>query len=300
MKDKKYLLSKLALFMAALIWGSTFVIVKNATNTMNTSFILALRFSVGALTLIMIYFKKLKIIDTAYIKNGMIMGITLFFSFWMQVFGLTLDTTPGKSAFLSATYCVIVPFLYYVITKVNPNKYNFIAAFICIIGIGLISLNENLYITLGDLITVLSGFFAASNIIATSIYCKEKDALILTILQLSVVAVLSWIIVIITNSFPKEYNIQSILGVVYLGVFATAIGLLFQSIGIKYTNPSSAALILSLESVFGVLFSIIVYDEQITTKLVLGFIFIFISVIISETKLSFLKKKEEISKNNYE
>jgi len=92
------------------------------------------------------------------------------------------------------------------------------------------------------------------------------------------------------QSIPK----QQYLGVLYLGIFATAIGLLFQRIGIKYTNPSSVALILSLEAVFSVIFSIIIYDEQITTKLAIGFVFISIIVVISETKLSFCKKKEEI------
>ena len=293
MKNKKYILSKVALFVAALIWGSTFVVVKDATSTMSASFILALRFSIGSLVLILIYYKKLKIIDKSYLRDGLVMGITLFISFWMQVYGLTLDTTPGKSAFLCAIYCVIVPFLYWIVIKEKPDKYNFIAAFLCIIGIGLVSLNENLYITGGDLITILSGFFAAVNIIATSIYCKNKDALILTIIQLSVVGILSWIVVIITKGFPTEYSKTAVFGVIYLGIFATAIGLLFQSIGIKNTNPSSAALILSLEAVFGIIFSIIVYNEQITTKLAIGFAFISIAVIISETKLKFLKKNEE-------
>ncbi len=300
MKNTKYVWSKIALFMAAFIWGSTFVVVKDATSTMTASFILALRFSVGSLVLIIIYWKKLKKIDKSYVKYGVVMGITLFIAFWMQVFGLTLDTTPGKSAFLSVTYCIIVPFLYWITTKEKPDKYNFIAAFICIIGIGLVSLNGSIYMTSGDFITIISGFFAASNIIATSIYCKDKDELLLTIIQLAVVAILSWIIVIFTNSMPTSYTKSAICGVVYLGIFATAIGLLFQTIGIKHTNPSSAALILSLESVFGVIFSIMVYDEKITTKLALGFVFIFISIVISETKLSFFNEKQETCNENNE
>ena len=171
---------------------------------MTASFILALRFSVGTAGSILIYFKKLKVVDRSYLKCGFIMGLTLFLSFWIQVFGLNLDTTPGKSVFLSATYCIIVPFLYWVIIKEKPDKYNFVATLICILGIALVSLNENLYITGGDLMTLISGFFAAANIIATSLYCKNKDALILTIIQLAVVALLSWVIVIITKGIPGE------------------------------------------------------------------------------------------------
>ena len=74
---------------------------------------------------------------------------------------------------------------------------------------------------------------------------------------------------------------------------------MFQSIGLKNTSASSASIILSLESVFGVIFSILIYHEQITLKLGIGFLLIFIAVIISETKLSFLfKKKDNISEDD--
>ena len=74
--------------------------------------------------------------------------------------------------------------------------------------------------------------------------------------------------------------------------------LLLQNVGQKYTHPSAAAIILSLESVFGVLFSVIFYGEALTPKLIIGFVLIFIAIIVSETKLSFLRKKapeEEIT-----
>lgn len=291
MKDKTYFISKIALFITAIIWGSTFVIVKDATNTMSADLIMAIRFSIGSLVLAIIFRNKVKLINKKYIIAGLLMGLSLWISFILQVVGLALDTTPGKSAFLTAIYCVIVPFFYWISFKRKPSKFNFIAAFICITGIGLVSLNENISISTGDILTLLGGLFTAINIVVIAYYCKNMDEYILTFLQIFVVAVISWIMVISNNEFQIIYNKETFLGVVYLGVFATGICFVLQSIGLKYTSTSSAAIILSLESVFGVIFSILIYKETLTAKLLLGFLLIFIAVIISETRLDFLQRR---------
>lgn len=293
MKDKTYLMSKIALFMTAIIWGSTFVIVKGATDFMPSNYIIAVRFTVGSIALAIVFRKRFKLINREYIIGGLITGISLWISFILQVVGLALDTTPGKSAFLTSIYCVVVPFLYWIVFRDRPDKFNFIAAFICIIGIGMVSLNEKLTISIGDILTLIGGVLAAVNMVAVAYYCKDKDEYILTFLQIFVVAVISWIVTIITGAYPTVYSKDAFLGIVYLGVFATAVCLAFQSIGFKYTSASSASIILSLESVFGVIFSILIYHEQITLKLGIGFLLIFIAVIISETKLSFLFKKKD-------
>lgn len=293
MKDKIYFLSKAALFLAAIIWGSTFVIVKEATDTMPTNFIIALRFTVGSLALGIIFRKKLKLIDKDYIIAGFVMGVSLWSSFIVQVVGLSLDTTPGKSAFLTAIYCVVVPFLYWIIFKDKPDKFNFLAAFICIIGIGMVSLDECLKVSFGDLLTLIGGILSAINIVSISYYCKNKDEYLLTFLQTTVVAFISWIATIIMKSYPTTYSQSAFIGILYLGIFATAVCFVFQSIGLKNTSTISASIILSLESVFGVLFSILIYKEEVTLKLAVGFLLIFIAVIISETKLTFLFDKDK-------
>lgn len=293
MKDKTYLISKIALFVTAIIWGSTFVVVKGATDTMPSNFIMAVRFTVGSIVLGIIFRKKFKLIDRGYIIGGLVMGGSLWISFIVQVVGLALDTTPGKSAFLTAIYCVVVPFLYWIVFRDRPDKFNFIAAFICIIGIGMVSLNEKLIISVGDILTLIGGILSAVNIVAIAYYCKDRDEYLLTFLQIFVVAAISWIATIITGSYPTVYSRDAFLGVTYLGVFATALCLAFQSIGLKNTSASSASIILSLESVFGVFFSILIYHEQITLKLGVGFLLIFIAVIISETKLNFIFKKKD-------
>lgn len=292
MANKSQMFYSLALLLAALIWGSTFFITKEATGSLSTAMILAVRFSVGAGCIALVCGKSVKIIDRGYLFWGGLLGAITFASYGVHIFGLELDTTPGKSAFLTSIYCVLVPFVYWFFGQNRPDRYNFAAAFLCLAGIGLVSLTEGLSILRGDVYTLWGGVLGAFEIVAVSIACRGRDPLLLTGLQLTVVALLAWVLVVFTDAWPAVYVMADIWGIIYLGLFATAGCLGLQSIGLKYTDPSSAAIILSLEAVFGVIFSVIFYREVVSGQMLMGFSLIFIAVIISETKLKFLRRRK--------
>jgi len=113
---------------------------------------------------------------------------------------------------------------------------------------------------------------------------------VLTILQFAAAALCAWVFALCFEQFPRGAQLNNWLGLLYLALFATAGALLLQNVGQKNTPAAPAAILLSLESVFGVIFSIIFYHEAVTLKLLCGFALIFVSVIISETKLGFLKR----------
>lgn len=284
---KAGVLPKLALFSSAFIWGSSFFIMKNTVDIFPPFILLGTRFTIAFIFLSIIFWKKLREINREYIWKGAVIGFLLFMGYTTQTIGIT-ETTPGKNAFLTAVYCVIVPFLFWMVDKSKPDIYNFLAAGICIAGIGMVSLTGKFTIGFGDAFTLVGGFLYAAHIVAVAKLGKGKDAVIITILQFGFSAIYSWIMGFSLESFPTQWSIQSVGGLLYLSLFATAIALLFQNIGQKHTHPSAAAIILSLESVFGVLFSVIFYNEQLTIRLILGFVLIFLAVIISETKLAFL------------
>lgn len=303
MKNNKELFYKLCLILCAIIWGSTFVIIKDATNTMSSAFINAGRFTIGTIILFIIYFKKIKNIKKTELKSGIIMGVALFGGYYLQVLGMEYGSSAGKCAFLSATFCVMVPFLTWGVFKRIPDRYSVIAAILCVIGVTLVSIEKGARITLGDGIILISTFFYAVNIMFTSEFSQkeENDTIVLAFLQIAVVGVLSWLAVLIKGDMPQVYSIDAVLGVVYLGVFATAVCLLMQVIGLQHINSTSASIILSLESVFGVIISILFYNEVITPKLMAGFIVIFIGIIVCETKLSFIKNySRELATQNEE
>ena len=130
--------------------------------------------------------------------------------------------------------------------------------------------------------TVLSGVPAAMNIVISAIVCKDKNPLLLTTIELCVVAVLAWICVGLSGTFPTEFPLNAVGGIVYLGLVATALCLFLQSYGLKYAEASIGGMIMSLESVFGVIFSIIIYGEKVTPRMVVGFVVIFIAIVLSQ------------------
>lgn len=290
-RNEHRITAKLALFGASLIWGSSFLIMKNSVDALTPFLLLGLRFTIGCLFLCLIFHRRLKQLNHSYFIKGGIIGLLLFLAYTLQTIGLT-GTTPGKNAFLTAIYCVIVPFLYWAVDRKKPDAFHLTAAFLTILGIGLVSLNNSLSIEYGDALTMAGGFFYAAHMVAIAKLAKDKDPVLITILQFGYAAVFFWISAAFTEELVIPTNTTVIAGILYLSIFATAVALLLQNIGQKYTNPAPAAVILSLESVFGVLFSVIFYGEEVNLRLLLGFLLIFLAVIISETKLSFFRKNK--------
>lgn len=198
--------------------------------------------------------------------SGAVIGLLLFIAYSIQTIGI-IDTTPGKNAFLTAVYCVIVPYLYWFVDRNKPDKFNIIAAVLCLSGIGLVSIDNGFRIQIGDAFSLASGFFYAAHMVAISRISKDKDPVLLTILQFGYAGIISWVFTILFEDIPKSFSPNAVFELLYLAVFATAIALLLQNIGQKYTKPAPAAIILSLEAVFGVIFSVIFYKEEITAKL---------------------------------
>ena len=282
------------IILATIIWGSSFVVMKSSVDVLPTFWLLAIRFSFAALVLAVVFIRRWKVMDRHYLIGGTVMGFCLFVAYAFHTHCLQ-RTTPGTTAFLTAVYCVIVPFLYWIVAKRRPDKFNVIAALLCIVGIGLVSAtgkNASAF-NLGDVLTLIGGFFFACHIVAVAKFAEGRDIFILTTLQFASFAVFSWIGVLVTQSTvsPEVFTGDLLFGLAYLVIFASCGALLFQNIGQKYTAPATAAVLLSLEAPFGVFFSMLFASEQPTPLMMVGFALIFVAVVCSETKFSFLRKK---------
>ncbi|MDR0490427.1 MAG: DMT family transporter [Oscillospiraceae bacterium] len=285
-------LGRAALFSATLIWGISFVAMKNVLTSIPPLYILAIRFCGAAIILLPACSHKLKKTDRSYLFGGVLMGLALLLGYVFQTFGLRL-TTPGKNAFLTAAYCVIVPFLYWFFNKKRPDKFNAAAAAICIVGIGLISLDSSLSIGAGDILTIVCGFFFALHIIITARSVSNRDPVTLAMLQFAVAGIVALIFAAFFEPPPSGVTSADIWSMAFLTVISTSVCLLLQVFGQKYSPPSQAAVIMTLESVFGALSSVVFYKEILTPRLIAGFVLTFAAVIVSETKLQFLLRSAE-------
>lgn len=288
--NKNRVLGRAALLAMTLIWGTSFVVLKETLNTVPTLYVLAYRFSGAAVLMLLLGIKDIKKFDVKYLKYGAVLGVFLFLAYTLQTFGLSL-TTPAKNAFLTTTYCVLVPFISWIIEKKRPDTFNFIAAAVCLAGVGFVSLSTSLSADVGDLLTLCCGVFFALHILATSKYIKGRSVALLTMVQFSVAGILAWIAALSTAPVPQNIGSGTLWSIVYLCVMCTAACFVLQTYGQKYTPPSTVAVIMTLESVFGAAFSVMFYGEVLTARLVIGFVLIFMAVFMSETKLSFLRKK---------
>ena len=190
MTDKTMkLLAKPMLFAAAFFWGASFMLMKGALDNIPTGYLIAIRFTVGAPLVALISWRQWKSFTPDYLWRGGLAGLLLFGVYWSQTVGLE-TTTASNNAFLSAVYCVIVPFMAWLLFRERPDRYNVAAALLCLAGVGLVSLTETLTISVGDGFTLLGAVFCAANIIAVARLGRGKDVMLFTVVQLSAVALL--------------------------------------------------------------------------------------------------------------
>ena len=293
------LLARLALVVTAVVWGSSLTVVSAIKDAFTPNMLLALRFSIACVLLAIIFAPHLKKLNKDYILSGLIVGFFLFIAYSSQTIGVTsAEGAPGRSGFISASYCVIVPFLAWLFTGEVPDRYNIIAAILCVIGLFFVFYTElvksaNISFSQGDLYALLSGLLFAVHIVSLAKWGAGKDPILITILQFLTAAVLSLIVSLIFEK-PTFQSVSgsSLFALGYLAIMCTAVALLFQTIGQRYTPASTVALILGTEAVFSILFAVLFAGEKLTWSSVSGFVLIFLAIIVSETKMQFLKKKQ--------
>lgn len=283
--------SSLGLLLTALIWGFAFVIVKNSLDLIPPIYMLAFRFTLASAVLMLILGSKLRQITKTTLKNGAVLGLFLFLAYAFQTVGCQY-TTAGKNAFLTTIYVIIVPFLHWLINHKRPDLYAIIGAIAALLGIALLSLQGEGGASIGDLLTLICGFGFAIHMVYIDKYTEKQDPVLLTLLQLSFTALFSWILApFFDGAFPIAALQPDILtGMLYLGLFSTLLGFLLQNVCQKYTAPSTASLLLSFESVFGVLFSVLLLNERLTPRMIIGCALMFFAILLVETHFSFLTR----------
>lgn len=282
---------KLMLVAMALIWGYSFLTMKTVLDTVPTFMLLACRFLLSAVIMFIIFHKRIKAhFNREYLGFGVLMGCVIWSAYAAQTLGL-VDTTPGKNAFLTGTYCILVPFIALILFKERVTKWHIASALLCLVGVGFVAL-DNFSIQMGDLMTLVGAVFFAVDMAVVGHIGRTRDVSVLTSWMFLFVGLFS---LAATTAFeprvPAEQWTPEIIGqLVFLAVVCTTIGLLLQNQALSHVPPATGSLLLSLESPSGVLFSVLMAGEVLTGKLIFGFALIFLSIVLSETHFSFLRK----------
>src|SRR5690606_5092895 len=192
---------------------------------------------------------------------------------------------------LTAVNVVIVPVIAYFIFKRKIDRHETIGSILAIIGIGFLTLQGTLTMNIGDALSLACAVAFAFDIFYTNLFVQKEDAISLTIVQFYTASLLSVLIVFLQGDIPVSFEREAILSIVYLAVFSTTVAYVFQNVAFRYTTATKAAIILSLESFFGMLLSVLLLHEALTGRMVIGAILIMAAILIAEVKPSFQHKK---------
>lgn len=268
------------LILVTLIWGGGFVASDLALKSLKPFQIMTLRFLLAAV--LMGFFSRSSLKDTCKkeILAGIFMGISLFAAFSLQIIGLQY-TSPSKNAFLTALNVVIVPFIAYLFLKKKVAIQGIAGALMSVAGVAVLSLNSDFRIGRGDGLTLLCAAGFAVQILLTGEFVKSYRASVLNFVQMATALLLSFISLFLFGELDFAATKSGWISVLYLGVVSTSICYLLQTLCQRYVDETKSAVILSMESVFGTLFSIIILHELITFRMMAGCGIILLAVLIS-------------------
>ena len=273
---------ELALVVSTLIWGISFVVVKDALDQSSTLLFLALRFSVAAVAMALVLAPRLAQYRYRWphIRWCVLGGVLLMGGMALQTAGLRL-TTISKSAFLTGLYIVVVPLLSSLVNRVGqrvgPRKQEWVGIAFATFGMALMTLNKDQWQapSLGDALTIACAVVFAVQIMVLGQAARTGDAQLSTLLQISICALClagSCWLADATAWEPARivWSSRVIFAILMTGVFATAVAIGLQSWAQQSVPATRAALLFALEPVFACLFAWVWAGEKITPRVGAG------------------------------
>jgi len=288
---------KANILLPAAIWGLAFVAQKVGAEHVGAFTYNGIRFALGSISLIpLILFLNKKKGENEKTKNndrdslkltvkaGIIAGCALFIATSLQQMGV-MGTTAGKAGFITGLYMVIVPILG-LFLKQKVNKSTWLGIVIAIIGLYLLSINEDFSISNGDLLVLIGSVGWAVHILLIDNFTKKIDPLKLSSVQFATCSILSLVMAIIFEDINMVGISGAMVSILYGGLLSVGVAYTLQVVAQKNAKPSHAAILLSMESVFGALGGAMFLGERIGARGLVGCILIFIAIIISQLKPS--------------
>jgi len=289
---KRQIIADLALVFVTLIWGATFVTVKEAIRHIEPYYFLAIRFGIATLIMLAVTNRRFYKITAPVLAKGFIIGIALFAGYAFQTFGLQY-TTASNTGFITGLSVVIVPALITVATRKPPGSGPVIGIICATAGLGLLTINESLKFNFGDFLVLFCAFSYAVHILLVGRYSPDNDSFILATVQIGTVAGLSFAAALIKESVPTaaSFNTQVWEAILITAVLATAVAFFLQTWTQKYTSPTHTAIIFTMEPVFAAIFAFLLAGESFSPRQGIGAVLILAGMLISE-----LGRKESLEK----
>jgi drug/metabolite transporter (DMT)-like permease len=284
-------LADISLIFVALIWGATFVVVQNAISFLEPLTFNAVRFTIAAillaLWLLLFERKQVKSFNSKLLGAGVILGFWLFIGYGFQTLGLVY-TTSSKAAFITGLSVVMVPLFTILLLRKRLSLNAYIGVVTATAGLYLLTMTDVSGLNLGDGLVFVCAIGFALQILLTGKYTNQYPTLLLTVIQITTVAVFSTISSLLFEDWRQAFEpailftTEVALALVITAVFATAIAYLIQTKFQKYTTPTRVALIFAMEPVFAAITGFIWAGDRLSFSAMLGCLLIFAGMIFAE------------------
>jgi len=275
------------LLITSIIWGSAFVAQAVGNQAMSPTLFHSFRSFIASIALFVVYksFKSVrKYSKKKSILTGIICGLVLAIASNLQQIGLVYSDV-NKSGFITSLYIIMVPILFVIFKKRIEIKI-WLSMIIAIIGLYFLTMTTSLNLELGDTLILASAFFFAVQIVIISFLIEDCNPILISLVQCLVIAIISLIYSFIIKDVIIYDLTASILPLLFTGILSSGVAYTLQIFGQRSVEASTASLILSLESVFAALTSMLLLNQFMTSREIFGSFLIFSAIIISQINFS--------------
>jgi drug/metabolite transporter (DMT)-like permease len=272
----KRLRAELALALCTLLWGSTFVVVKNSLEHSSVFVFLALRFTLAGICMVIFRPGVFRTLQREEIFAGVRLGFFMFCGYAFQTAGLR-HTTASNSGFITGSSVVLVPLILALFWGKRVTLWVYFGTLAAASGLYLLTvpLTGVAHLNQGDVLTFFAAMSYAVHIILVGEYAREHSAAALGVLQVLACALLAWLTALAAHAIrwqPMRFHSTSQLwiGIAVCAVLATSVAFSLQLWAQQYTSPSHAAILFTLEPVFAVVTSYVVLGERLGLRSLSG------------------------------
>jgi drug/metabolite transporter (DMT)-like permease len=286
----KHFRADLALGFTALIWGATFVVVKDALADVSVFVYIAVRFALAAVVMAIFFRRSLRGLTRGAIWAGAQIGFFMFAGYAFQTTGLQF-TSPSKAAFITGSSVVIVPLLLAVFSKRRVNGWIWAGALAALAGLYFLTVPPEGFggLNRGDPLVFVCAVMFAVHMIFISRYIAHYSVGALAVVQVATTAILATIALPLLSITGVEYprcvwSGTLVFAVLITALGSTAFGFSAQTWAQQYTSPTHTAILISLEPVFAAITSWLLAREHLGGRILLGAALIFAGILLAELK----------------
>lgn len=278
---------RLILLGSAALWGGSYLFTKTALQVMPVHWLMCVRMFGACLCMIVVFHRQIIPYLTArIIVPGVLVGVTYWGEMTAQTIGLT-SIDAGRSAFLTAAYCVVVPFATWLICRQRPTLMQLVAAAICLTGVGFVSLKAGSMspsLGIGDWLTLLCAALCALNIVLLGIFTKRFHPIAMTFMEFLIAGVLYLATALCSRSVPSIaawLNPDVVVALLFLVLGASMGAQIMENLSLPHLPGAQASIIMCTECLFAAAFSAMFAGERFTVDSLIGFTLIFAAILLS-------------------